>query len=256
MTRPEIARAGLLALVVCASVPAAAQMPGSVESAAGRWDLVAPQTNRKCPLMLRAVQGASGYDLRFPATCRRALPLVANLAGWTVEGAGLIRLLDASGKPVLAFAAQDGGLVAKSPEGETFALLPEGRSLEQARTPRPPPVPPPGVPQLTSVDPNKAPKADTLPGSYALDRYQERDVCRLTLSAAPVAADGRFGVSLLDGCRDKGIAIFDPASWRYENGRLTLYSRRGHSVEMVFEDKVWRRDPAVGTTLNLRKLGE
>jgi len=44
-------------------------------------------------------------------------------------------------------------------------------------------------------------------------------------------------------------------AWRYEAGRLTLTSRRGHEVTLISErDGHWRRDPEVGATLVLRKV--
>ncbi len=63
---------------------------------------------------------------------------------------------------------------------------------------------------------------------------------------APAAFDG--------GCQDTGLTIFDPVGWRYAGGRLALVARRGHSVELVFENGQWRKDPAVGAPLLMRKL--
>jgi hypothetical protein len=62
-------------------------------------------------------------------------------------------------------------------------------------------------------------------------------------------------VRLLDGCHDRGLAAFDPVTWRYEAGRLTITARRGHEVTLISErDGTWRRDPEIGMTLILRKL--
>ncbi|MBX9875752.1 MAG: protease inhibitor Inh/omp19 family protein, partial [Beijerinckiaceae bacterium] len=93
----------------------------------------------------------------------------------------------------------------------------------------------------------------TLPGLYVLMRQQGREACRLRLDAPSMegeAADAR----LERPCPDTGITIFDPTTWRYAGGRLTLVARKGHGVDLVFEEGVWRKDPAVGAPLLLRRL--
>src|SRR3954452_12237515 len=70
------------------------------------------------------------------------------------------------------------------------------------------PVPPP-----TPVDPAKAPPAAVLPGVYAVDRYLERDVCKISLGVAMLDASGRYEARLLDGCHDTGLGIFGAVAW-------------------------------------------
>ncbi len=49
---------------------------------------------------------------------------------------------------------------------------------------------------------------------------------------------------VLPDCRDSGITVFDPVSWRFANGHLTLKSRRGHAVNLVaIGEGRWRRGP-------------
>ena len=50
------------------------------------------------------------------------------------------------------------------------------------------------------------------------------------------------------------IAITPGSIWRYATGRLTLVARRGHGTDLVFENGQWRKDPAVGAPLLMRKL--
>ncbi|MFD0936347.1 AprI/Inh family metalloprotease inhibitor, partial [Methylobacterium trifolii] len=88
------------------------------------------------------------------------------------------------------------------------------------------------------------------PGLYALDRYRDRDVCRLDLGAGAGAP-----VRIVDGCRDSGLEIFDPALWSYAGGKMTLKSKRGHTVDLVpTGDGRWRREPETGTTFVLRRI--
>jgi Protease inhibitor Inh len=141
-----------------------------------------------------------------------------------------------------------------SSRGETYRLERDEEARLAALPPPPPPPPPRGVPQLTAIDPEKAPPFASLPGTYVVDRYTEREVCRIGLTRAALGGSGRYEARLLEGCRDAGLRTFDPLTWHYEGGRLTLTSRRGHEVTLISErPDHWRRDPEVGATLILRK---
>ena len=247
---------GIVALT--AATQAGATGSGRVEAATGQWDLALEGSYRKCRITLSGDGTGTGRILRFPATCRRALPVLNGLGGWSSTDRGTIRLLDAMGQPVLTFEGrktEDAGLTATASTGEVYRLEPAERSRQDAPTPVAFPSPALGVPQRTAVDPATAPRPDMLPGAYAVDRYQERDLCRIGLLTTGADPSGRFPARLLEGCRDPGMAIFDPVAWRYEAGRLTVYARRGHAVTLVSERKdQWRRDPEVGATLILRKI--
>jgi hypothetical protein len=212
-------------------------------STAGAWTLSLAGASRACGLTLGAEPAASGARaLRFPAGCRRALPIVGELAAWSVAD-GAIRLERGDGSTVLAFAPRpDGALSAHAASGEEFRLTAAG-----SEAPTPSPV------ALTLPTPS-APAAPegAVAGLYTLDRFVERDTCRLLL-----AAEGSDGgaARLAEGCRDGGLAMFDPVSWRYASGRLTLVARRGHEVGLVpVPGRRWRRDPETGTTFVLRRV--
>jgi hypothetical protein len=250
---------GFSALFVASAVAAAAQpAPAAFEEAAGRGDLSLDGANRSCRVMLSLDESPVGRILRFPSGCRRALPILNAMGGWNSAGKDRLILLDAQGAVALRF-EPDGEdvLVARTAAGQVFRLERAEDAAEPVRLP--PPLPPPpaiGVPQMTPIDPEKAPPLASLPGVYAIDRYSEREVCRIDLRRGLLAGgSGRFEARILEGCRDLGLAAFDPIAWRYEAGRLTLTARRGHEVTLISErDGHWRRDPEVGTTLILRKV--
>jgi hypothetical protein len=240
----------LAALVLTGAGPPA---PADVAAVAGAWDIVLEGSHRKCRINLTLDAIGIGRALRFPAGCRKALPVLKDAGGWLMPDRGALRLVDAMGEPALEFRPNGRDrFMATTPKGETYRLERE----EEARLASlPPPAPPIGVPQLTPIDPDRAPPAGSLPGTYLVDRYTEREVCGIALTPLALGSGGRYEARLLEGCRDAGLRTFDPLIWRYEGGRLTLTSRRGHEVTLVSERQGhWRRDPEVGATLILRKV--
>ena len=198
-----------------------------------------------------------GRQLRFPATCRRALPILDTVTGWNLAPEGGLRLQDAQGKTVIAF--RDGtperGFTGSGSDGKAYALA----SKNHPRAARRPVASPAelaatAAQRPTLVDPARAPAPDTLPGRYAVMRQPDREACRIVLSPAATGAPAAGPAAFEGLCRDTGLAIFDPAGWRYLAGRLTLVARKGHGVELVFENGQWRKDPAVGAPLLLRRL--
>lgn len=247
--------AGALAGVAAALAtppPASAQpAPADVAERAGAWELSLADTFRKCRVTFALDTVGIGRAMRFPAGCRRALPLLNAAGGWIVHERGVLRLLDRDGKALLDFSGDADRLTAKAAGGEAYRLDRQDRVVVDVRAP---PVEPIGVPQITPVDPAKAPAFASLPGTYVVDRYTEQEVCRINLGLAMLTASGRYEARVLEGCRDPGLSAFDPVAWSYAAGRLTLVARRGHEVTMISErDGQWRRDPEIGATLVLRK---
>ncbi len=240
------------ALAAVPALAASPPTPAAVASAAGAWDLALEGSHRRCRVTLGAEAAGIGRVLRFPVGCRRALPILSGASSWIADQ-GAVRLLDSQGRTVLELApGGDEGLLTAVAGSATYRLERQDRDVVATRLPPPPPL---GVPQVTPVDPAKAPPPDSVPGLYSVDRYTEREVCRVDLAPRPSAAAGRFEARIVEGCRDGGLALFDPIAWRYEAGRLTLTARRGHEVTLISERKdQWRRDPEVGATLILRKV--
>jgi hypothetical protein len=255
-------RLGLCAVLLSSALAASAAAqpaPADLEDAAGRWDLSLDGASRSCRVMLALDESPVGRVLRFPAGCRRALPILNGMGGWRLAEKKRLALLDLQGAVALQFEPEDEDvLVAKAATGEVFRLERPEDIVQRVRLAPPLPSPPPpiGVPQPTPIDPAKAPALATLPGLYLVDRYSEREVCRIDLRRGLLAGgSGRFEARTMEGCRDLGLTVFDPVAWRYEAGRLTLTSRRGHEVTLISErDGHWRRDPEVGATLVLRKV--
>lgn len=261
MEQGLIARLASVALTILAALPALAQTaplprgaqqaPEAVRPLLGAWELELDGSPRRCTVTF-AAEIAAGTDrqLRFPATCRRALSILGEASQWGVTPQGQPLLRDKAGKDLIAFAqgSAGAGFSGKGSDGQNYKLSPGdhpraaaplSRSASAQRVEQ--------AAQRTAVDPARAPAAETLPGRYVVMRQQNREACRLELVATG-------GAAFTGRCDDTGLAIFDPAAWRYERGRLTLAARRGHAVELVFEAGQWRKDPPLGAPLMLRKL--
>lgn len=233
----------------------AEQAPEALKPFIGAWDLEKLGASRKCMVTFGAEAAAQGRQVRFPATCRRALPILDEVVAWDVSG-GAPRLLDGAGKPVIAFAeTADPGRRGRGSDGAQYGLDPKGYVRAAAR-------PAPSRAELaataaarpTPVDPASAPAAGSVPGRYGVMRQAGREVCRLVLSTSPSDNAGAAMAGFEGLCPDTGLTIFSPVAWRYEAGRLALIARKGHKVELVFEAGQWRKDPAVGAPLMLKKL--
>ncbi len=229
-------------------------LPETLAGAAGTWDLSLEGGLRRCVLTLSMDAGPSGRAARFPAGCRRALPLMAGITGWLFTSEG-IRLVDRNARPVLAFAKSPDGmsLGATAENGEHYNLVPL-----QITAMQPPSAAPAAAAQPATVAAASAPTPPAegpAPGLYALDRAPQKDVCRLELSGPSEVDRDKAAVRVLPDCRDSGITVFDPVSWRFANGHLTLKARRGHAVTLVpIGEGRWRRDPEIGVALVLRKV--
>lgn len=254
-----------LLILAAGSLPAAAQTaplprgadkaPEAIRRWLGAWELELAGASRSCTVTLGAETAGNRRQLRFPATCRRALPVLDTAASWTVTAGGQPLFLDAGGKEVLGFqkGTPEAGLDGKGSDGKAYRLVSRDHPrVSPQRTQNPAASAASAAQRVTVVDPATAPTADTLPGRYILMRQQNREACRLVLS--PASADGRQPAAFEGLCPDTGLTIFDPAGWRYAGGRLTLIARKGHGTDLVFENGQWRKDPAVGAPLLMRKL--
>ncbi len=239
-----------------APAPFAITLPEGRGGVPGTWDLSRDGTNRRCVMTLASESGEAGQKVYFPAGCRRSVPVVGAVAGWLFAD-GVVRLVDRNVRPVLAFAKRPDqrSYVATAEAGESYSLVPLEIAAMRASSPLDPTAiaaaPPEAAPDpVPAQAPRSAPGPGAPAGIYALDRLLNRDVCRLDLGDGPGAP-----VRLLPGCRDSGIEVFDPATWRTSEGRMTLVAKRGHVVNLVpAGDGTWRRDPETGVAFVLRRV--
>lgn len=262
----------LIALSAAPFAAAAAIDIPDAGAAIGQWDLSLNDTNRKCRLMLRDEPADKGLALAMPAGCRRAMPILSEVGGWTSAGRDQLGMLDRAGNQVLAFApAPDRDIMlAKGPEGETYELAPAMQRppvrLAQAGASAPgfqvitPPAAAPRAAVTAQAAPapsaSAAPPARTgeIAGRYAILREGKDTNCMLTLDDKARGLKGNKA-QLAPACRDQGLVIFDPAGWSLERGRLVLTARKGHQTHFDRNaDGVWMKDPKEGKNLGLKRL--
>jgi len=273
------------ALCIGAYRPGAAQESQDILAAAGPWEISQRDTPRKCGLILRANPAEiAGHAIILPAGCRRALPAIKEVGGWTMTPGRELILTDHTGQTVLSFSATaDNLLEATGAAGETYELTPTGKqTFAQGKPPSGglQPVPPAGAPAATPpghapAKPAPTPAADTpattspvarfngavtqLGGRYFILRAGAeggKDVgCMLTLDEKS-RGPGGFKAQLAPACRDNGIVIFEPVGWHFDKGRLVLTARKGHSAAFDYHaDGSWWKDPKTGgMPLGLRHM--
>ncbi|MCO4055601.1 MAG: AprI/Inh family metalloprotease inhibitor [Bosea sp.] len=242
----------LVSFVLAIAAPAAAQAPSTsaVALLQGSWELTSQGGARKCRLMLRPDMAKGRRLVGYPVACRRSLPVLGRVVAWSVSDDGYVILLDAEGKPVLAFEDDAAALKLKAQaDGVDYQLDSMGRSrryVARAATPPAPRVP---------FDPTRGPPRESIPGIYAMLRQGGQEVCRVQLSTDPGAAEGRFLTRHPARCRDKGLQVFDLVAWRYTGWRIHLIARRGHEMSLVpAGEGEWRKEPAGSADLSLRKV--
>lgn len=245
-----------------ADTPAAfvPSLPLTLAGVPGTWDLSRDGSTRRCVMTLSAASGEAGRKLSFPAGCRRALPVLGSISGWLFTD-DAVRLVDKDVRPILAFKRRPDGRSygAGLDTGESYSLVPlqiaAAGAAEAAPNASGSTFSGPRDPLARPADDRSGATSATesLSGLYALDRFMDRDVCRVELQPGDAAKPAP--VRILEGCRDTGIAVFDPVLWQATGSRMTLRAKRGHAVELVpTGDGRWRRDPEVGTTFVLRRI--
>ena len=93
MVRSSLTRFALVGAALTAAALSLAATPlQSANDAASIWELSLDGSNRKCQIILMTQGAGATQALRFPAGCRRALPILNTTAGWGFDK-GLIRFL-------------------------------------------------------------------------------------------------------------------------------------------------------------------
>jgi Protease inhibitor Inh len=227
-------RGGIIVVAIAASLyaggapaqdaqpPADQQNPQSndpVAAVVGAWELSNADHDKTCKLNFRADAAGSGHKIDVDKNCPGAFPSTKDIAAWTVDNYGNLRLLNAQGDSVIELTEVETGMYdGFSPE--------EGRYVLQSGT---------AAPVRT---------ADDMIGDWGIARSTGKPICTLTLAGTAVAAGSdNLALKLKPGC-DPQITRFGPTSWHMDNGDLVLQSPRGQTWRFEENDSnTWQKLP-------------
>jgi hypothetical protein len=200
---------------------ALAQEPTSLSDAAnamiGNWEFSNADHDKICRFTFRADAAAGGYKLDIDRNCVNLFPSTKDVAGWSLDSFGSLRLLDVRGNAIIELTEAEAGIFDGFQPGE-------GRYVLQSAA---------ATPVHTAED---------MVGDWAIARGAGKPICVLTLARNPAGAEN-LSLKIKPGC-DGFVTRFGPASWRIDRGDLVLLSARGQ-VWRFEEDEpnTWLRVP-------------
>ena len=225
------------------SAPAAAQQkaaaPAPVQpstptsetfkSMIGKWEMSNAEHDRACVLTFRPEPSGPLFRLEPDKGCAAQLPELKDLAGWSIGGLDLVRLIDRKGKIILEFSEVEGGIFEAQRPGEGVFFLQNEAAAAAAST---------GV------------TLDQMAGDWSVVRGSGKAVCTLTLTDKSAGGDA-FALRMNPGC-ETFVTAFGPASWYMERGALVLKSKAGRVWRFEADDPAnWQRVPEGREPVNL-----
>jgi len=265
-----------------AGVPGGSALSPELADLGGQWDLALENEDERTPgrstcrltLSLRVLPDQN-FLLLAPAYCRKHFPIAASFAAWQPITPHRIDFADRNGSVVLTFfGGEQGQLSAVGPEGEHYHLTevtlgkPNRAPIDMESVSSTKPVLDRSQPSESGTSDGASSmktarlaaasgagshgalvKPEDLPGRYAVLREDRDTGCMITLDRNGARA------LLAPACRDHGIVVFDPVSWRLVRDHIVLTARKGHSINLDRQtDGSWKKDSADGKSLGLKKL--
>ena len=161
-------------------------------SAPGISSRSAPRANARS--RWAAEEAAHGRQLRFPATCRRALPILDSVTSWNV-GAGRLTAPERCARQGRHRSSARTAMPVSRARGRTArttgSIRKAIRAPRAALPSRPAEAAATAAQRPTVVDPASAPAPESLPGRYAVMRQPNREACRIVLGPASAGAQAR-----------------------------------------------------------------
>lgn len=210
----------LAALILMA--PGVARAEGAVSEAAqgmvGGWEISNVDRDRRCSLIFSLEPVPGGYKIEFDDACATAFPSLGSVVAWTFGPKDMLQLINAKRGAVMEFTEVENGLFESERGADGLLFLQTQAALKvETRT------------------------ADQIVGDWSLLREADKPLCRLTLSNTAAGNDA-YRVIVRPGC-DKGIAAFNPTTWRLDRDQIIM-TGRGTSWRFSESDaSVWERVP-------------
>jgi hypothetical protein len=218
MVRSVVAGVGIAMSLCCGALAQdTSGLSDAAKSVIGAWELSNADRDRVCRITFQTDAVPGGYRADLDRNCANLFPSTKDVAGWTMDKFGTLRLLDAQGNALLELTEVESGIFDGFQPGEGRYVL-----------------------QSAAAAPIRS--ADDMIGDWAVARGAGKPICRLTLAGSPAAA-GTLALNIKPGC-DALIARFGPTAWRMERGELVLLSAHGQSWRFEENDaNTWLRVP-------------
>jgi hypothetical protein len=208
------------AVAACSFGATAQESPApadAINAMIGTWEFSNADRDKLCRFVFRSDVTAGGYKLDVDRNCVNLFPSTKDVAGWTLDNLGTLRLLDKAGNGVMELSEAETGIFDGFQPGE-------GRYVLQTAAAAPPRT------------------AEELVGEWGIARGTGKLICLLTLASNPAGADN-LQLKVKPGC-DPFVVRFNPVSWRVDRGELTLVSPRGQTWRFEEGDpNTWTRVP-------------
>jgi hypothetical protein len=219
----SMARRAIVSVAIAASfcAAAAAEESPALSDAAnamiGTWEFSNADHDKICRLNFRADAVPGGYKLDVDKNCANLFPSTKDIAAWTIDPYGTLRLLDVRGNAAIELTEAESGIFDGFQPGEGRYVL-----------------------QSAAAAPVRS--ADDMIGDWAVARGTGKPICTLTLANNPAGADA-LALKIKPGC-DVLVTRFAPTSWRIDQGDLVLLSARGQTWRFEENDtNTWLRVP-------------
>ena len=211
------------------SAPSAVTSSETFRTMIGKWEISNADHDRGCTLAFRTDPNGATFRLDVDKACAAQMPELKDVAGWTIGGLDLVRLLDAKGKALFDFSEVENGMFEAQRPGEGIFFMQSAGAVAAA----------------ASVT------LDQMAGDWSVVRGSGKTVCVITLTSNSLGDDG-FALALKPGCQNF-VTGFSPAAWYLDRGELVLKSSRAGRY-WRFEASnptIWQRVPEGPETINL-----
>jgi hypothetical protein len=233
LVRLRLLRPLLALAAIAASASASAQTPvtsnETFRTMIGKWEISNADHDRTCLLTFKADPGGALFKLEADKACAAQMPELKDVAGWTIGGLDLVRLMDGKGKALFEFSEVENGIFeAQQPGHGIFFMQNAGAASAAANV-----------------------SADQMAGDWSVVRGSGKTVCVITLTKSTAGEDS-FALSLKPGCQNF-VTGFGPAAWYLDRGELVLKSSKAGRF-WRFEannPKTWQRVPEGHEPVNL-----
>lgn len=212
---------------VTAAPEATSPLNETAELTAGEYEFSNAERDRRCMVNLKAEPaGAASLKIEFDKTCTTVFPFAKDVAGWTIAEDDFLRLVDASGKPVIEFSEVESGIFEAPRPGEGVLFLQSAAAIG----------PPP-------------PTAEQMAGDWNLKRGKEQ-LCSLNLANKP-GSSGMLALTVKPGC-NAAIVQFGLKGWQMDEAELVVKGTEDQTWRFEKnDDNSWQRVPEISNPLLL-----